>query len=82
MSFNGTSLTSECDLENNAYNSTVNTNINPTEVPCRIDQYSIDLDSFDVSALVAEGDRQAEIIWEVGQDSIFTNYFIFSVSGK
>jgi uncharacterized repeat protein (TIGR01451 family) len=66
----------------NVYNSTVNTNLNPSEGSCRINTYSIDLDTFDVSSLLNFKDTEATIEMSLGSDFIFTNFLILSISTK
>ncbi len=80
--FNGTVLMDPCNDADNAYNSTVNTNIKADEEPCRINQYSIDLDTFFISNLLQYGDTDAEIVMSLGQDQVFTNYIILSIDTK
>jgi len=82
LRFQGTVLTDACNTGDNAYNSTVNTNIRPNEAPCRINQYSVDLDTFDISALLGRGDTEAEVFLSLGQDQVFTNFLILSIDTK
>ncbi len=80
--FNDSVLSDICNPLQNAYNSTVNTGLADAEGACRTDQYSIDLDTFDVSPLVSLGDTSANIRWETGQDQIYTNYLLLSIDSK
>ncbi len=82
LRFNGTVLVDACNDADNAYNSTVNTNIYPNEEPCRINQYSIDLDTFFVSNLLGLGDTEAQVLMSLGQDQAFSNYLILSIDTK
>jgi len=82
LTFNGEVLTDECNPEDNAYNSTVNTNIKPDERPCREWVHSIDLDTFDVSAYLEKGDTQAKVNLTLGQDAVMTNFLILSINTK
>jgi|GEM_PF-1493515 len=66
----------------NVYNSTVNTNLHPSEGACRINTYSIDLDTFDVSNYLNFGDTEANVTMSLGSDFIFTNYIILSIDTK
>lgn len=80
--FNDTILTDSCNTDDNAYNSTINTNLNPSEGECRYNQYSIDLDTFDVSDLLSEGDTSAKVTLSLGTDIAISNYIVLSIKSK
>ena len=82
LRFNGQILSDLCNPQDNPYNSTVNTNILPSEMPCRNNQYSIDLDTFDISAYLDYGDTTCSVDFTMGQDQVFTNYLIISIDTK
>ncbi len=80
--FNGTALGDECNPFDNVYNSTINTNLPDEDMPCRVNQYSIDLDYFIVSDLLHLGDTSAQLKLSVGQDQVYTNYIVLSIDTK
>jgi len=64
LRFNNFLLTDSCNPTNNPYNSTINTNVcdgNASGGTCRTNQYSVDLDTFDVSSDIALGDSTATV---------------------
>ena len=82
LNFNGQILSDSCNTMDNAYNSTINTNIHPSENPCRINQYSVDLDTFTIGHLLNQGDTTANIGLTLGQDMAFSNFLILSIKTK
>lgn len=84
LSFNSVTLWNECNTQDNAYNSTVNTNIRNDEFPCRRDQYSIDLDTFGLTSPTHfdEGQSSAEITLSLGADLVLTNFLVLVIDTK
>ena len=66
LRFNGTNLSDALNPINNVYNGTINTL--PTTTA-----YGVDLDTFDVSSLVSDGDTSASNTVSVGPDLVILN---------
>lgn len=87
--FGDRSLTDgDCNPENNIWNQTVNTNTSPTEDRCRRHRppgtvnesvLSLDLDTYDLTGLLTEGQTSAPLKLSTGTDLIFTNFVILSI---
>jgi len=79
LRFNNSLLLDTCNTEKNPFNGTVNTN---SDGLCLESQYSIDLDTFNVSELLAFNDTSAEVKYSVGQDEVFSNFMIIALNTK
>ncbi|MEL7450471.1 MAG: right-handed parallel beta-helix repeat-containing protein, partial [Pseudomonadota bacterium] len=72
LRFNGTPLTDALNPPNNVYNSTINTLGTSTA-------YGVDMDTFDVSSLVTDGDTLASTDVSVGPDLVILNAVLLQV---
>ncbi len=71
LTFNGNSLTDTYNPTNGAYNSTINS-LGVSN------SWGVDLDTFDVSNFLSEGDTSATVVTRSGQDLIIKNLVIIA----
>lgn len=75
LSVNGTNLSDAINPINNQYNSTINA-INPASL---ID-YGVDIDDYDITALLTAGDTSSTTTYSSGGDLVILSVEIYSVS--
>ncbi|MGB5260871.1 MAG: hypothetical protein WBO34_10175 [Gammaproteobacteria bacterium] len=73
LTFNGIALTDGFNPANNQFNSTINMLGNNTA-------YGVDLDIYDISALLSPGDTSATSVYSSGQDLVLLSMEVLSVT--
>lgn len=73
LTVNGTALTDALNPANNQFNSTINILGSNTT-------YGVDLDIYDISALLSPGDTSVTSIYSAGQDMVLLNMEVLSVT--
>ncbi|MCH9673361.1 MAG: DUF11 domain-containing protein, partial [Gammaproteobacteria bacterium] len=75
LSFNGTPLIDGFNPTNNQFNSTINSLGNGSNV-----DFGVDIDTYDVSALISAGDTSASTIYASGADLVLLQLEVFSAA--
>ncbi|MEM7254050.1 MAG: DUF11 domain-containing protein, partial [Pseudomonadota bacterium] len=75
LTFNGTDLIDALNPLNNQFNSTINTLGNDSD-----QDFGVDIDTYDVSALISPGDTSATTIYASGADLVLLQLEVFSAA--